>query len=200
MKKKTVLLSMILLLAMATPIYARSAYNDNFSSIKIKDWWWLGNSISIPWIDGNWRLEDGALVNDNGVDNTIALVDGNTFSSQVVESDLKVNGPSGSCGVIFWHQSSENWVKVYIVPVYDAVWIREMNGSTYLMQEFSLPDLQHDAWYKLRVETDSITGEINAFVDGEHIFSYTVSTPVRSGKTGVITGNAGGYFDNFKLK
>jgi len=57
----------------------------------------------------------------------------------------------------------------------------------------------HNTWYKLRVDADSITGDLAVYVNDIHIFDYSAVTPNRSGRSGLHCGNAGGYFDDFRV-
>lgn len=51
----------------------------------------------------------------------------------------------------------------------------------------------------LKVNVDSISGELAIFINGSHIATHNTSVVLREGLTGLNSGNSGGYFDYFEL-
>ncbi len=139
------------------------------------------------------------LVQDKQGDGFIGLLDNFYMSDQVVETRLKFNGPAGYGGIIFWLQNYQNSVNINVYPGSGGIWGSEIiNGVGYAT--FYPYDINYNdnLWYTLKVEADSISGNILVYVNDVYLFTYTATTPNRTGQTGLINGNSGGYFDNFK--
>ena len=160
------------------------------------DGWWLGYALK-DHLWGNWRVEDGTLVQDTGDDGVLALIENHQFSSQTIETRLKVNGPSGGNGVILWYQNDNNFV--YVVVSGNGVEISENNNGTWSVYSHPYPSFAFGTWYDLKVFADSISGNLDVYLDGNYLVTRTMNTPIRIGQTGVVNGNAGGAFDDFKL-
>jgi len=71
------------------------------------------------------------------------------------------------------------------------------NGSVETGSYYQNVSLQNLKWYNLKVDADAVTGELAVYLDDVYLYTYTASTQNRLGRSGVVTGNAGGYFDNF---
>ena len=160
------------------------------------DGWWLGYALK-DHLWGNWRVEDGTLVQDTGDDGVMALIENHQFSSQTIETRLKVNGPSGGDGVILWYQNDNNFV--YVVVSGNGVEISENNNGTWSVYSHPYPSFTFGTWYDLKVVADSISGNLDVYLDGNYLVTRTMNTQNRIGQTGVVNGNAGGAFDDFKL-
>lgn len=177
-----------------TPTIFFDDFNDGNT-----DGWWLGYSLKTPSFYGNWRVEDGTLIQDTGGDGVIALIQNHIFSDQTIETKLKLNGPSGYGGLILWSQDNNNWTHVIIYPAAGFVEVSaHVNGTTFGFQ-YPYPSLANDTWYDLKVVADSTNGNLDVYLDGNYLFTHTVTTPNRTGQSGVMNGNAGGAFDDFKL-
>jgi len=137
------------------------------------------------------------LVQDTGDDGVLALIENHQFSSQTIETRLKVNGPSGGNGVILWYQNDNNFV--YVVVSGNGVEISENNNGTWSVYSHPYPSFAFGTWYDLKVFADSISGNLDVYLDGNYLVTRTMNTPIRIGQTGVVNGNAGGAFDDFKL-
>lgn len=46
---------------------------------------------------------------------------------------------------------------------------------------------------------DSLSGELAVYIDNNYLFTYNAITPYHTGQSGVFSGNAGAYFDNFLI-
>lgn len=72
------------------------------------------------YVYGNWRVENGELVQDDGTDHQIALVEGLSLTDQVIEAKVKCNPDAGYAGVMVWYHDVNNWVNVFIYPKFST--------------------------------------------------------------------------------
>lgn len=199
-KIKRVLLAVALIAIFGltpSPSYAGSFF-DNFDDGNA-DGWWLGYSQHTPWVNGNWRVEDGMLVQDQAGDQFNALVENLQIQNQTTEAQLKINGPSGYGGITIWYQGDNNWVNVFIYPAAQEVWVIEHIDNTSNLSRYPYTAGANNTWYNLRIDVNSANGELATYINGVYLFTHNVNTPYRTGQSGVNNGNAGGYFDNFKI-
>ena len=196
MKIIYIIIAIILLLGITTSPVNAATFSDNFDDGNA-DGWWLGYSLSFPSHNGNWRVENGELVQDTGYDGVIALVENQQFSDQTIETQLKVNGPSGGDGVLMWYKDDNNLVFVGVSG--GAVGVSENNEGVWTGYSYDLTSFTFDTWYNLKVVVDSVNGNLDVYLDNSYLFTYPVSTLNRFGQSGVMNGNAGGYFDNFSI-
>ena len=75
-------------------------FSDDFNDGNA-DGWWLGPSIHTPWVNGNWRVENGTLVQDAPGDAFVALVQNIEVSSQSLTTDVFPYQVAGYAGVTF---------------------------------------------------------------------------------------------------
>ena len=198
MKIKIINLAVVLVFFLgltATSAYA-STFSDNFNDGNA-DGWWLGYQQGAPWKPGNWRVEDGMLVQDDGGDNFIATYEGLQLSSQKVQADFSFKNASGYGGLILWYKNDDNWVYVRLYPGVQGLWFSEdINGEdTNTFYTYIAPDT---TWYTIKVKANK-SGILDVYVNGSYILSHQTQTSDRYGKSGVFNGNAGGYIDNFSL-
>ena len=179
-----------------TPTPTEINFFDNFNDGNT-DGWWLGYSLANPANNGNWRVESGELLQDTGYDGVISLVENSQFSDQTIETRLKVNDPSGSDGVLLWFQDDNNLV--YVVVSGNGVAVGENINGTWNTSDYPFPSFIFGTWYDLKVVADSTSGNLDVYLDENYFFTHTVTTSNRTGQSGVINGNAGGAFDDFKL-
>lgn len=170
--------------------------NDNFNDGNA-DGWWLGHSHAVPSVIGNWRVENGYLIQDSGYDGVMAALENYQFSEQVVESKIKVFGPSGGAGIMLWYQGDNRLLWISLVG--QAISISENDDGNWYQFVHNDNNITYDKWYTLNVEADAMNGKIKAYLDGEFKFEYFVNTTHRIGQTGFVTGNAGGAFDDFSI-
>lgn len=198
MKIISLVLALVILFGLAvTPTYAGS-FSDNFNDGNT-DGWWLGYSLANPTNNGNWRVENGELIQDTGYDGVIALVENQQLLDQIIEVNVKLNGPSGGGGLIFWSQDNNNWTHAIVYPAGGFIEVHEhINGVTQGVH-FPYPSLTNDTWYDLKVDANSTSGDIKVYLNSNYLFTYTVTNPIRTGQSGLLNGNAGGHFDNFTL-
>lgn len=204
MKKKINLILSLVIVGLIFTVFAPTTYaksfNDNFNDGKVSKWWWLGFSLANPANNGNWRVENGVLLQDTGNDGVIALINDTQISDQTIETKVKLNGPSGGGGLVLWFKDNNNWTHVILYPAGGFIEVHaHLNGVTSGSQ-YPYPSLQNDTWYDLKVVADSTRGDLDVYLDGNYLFTHTVTISNRTGQSGVINGNAGGAFDNFRLK
>lgn len=171
------------------PVYA-SSFSDNFNDGNTNGWWL---------VNGNWRVENRMLVQDGAGDHHKALVENNQISSQAIRTKLNIGVPSGYGGFVVWYKDSNNWVNIFVYPAGEGVFITERKDG--IDTPFKYPIFTSNlVWYDLKVEADSSSGNLKVYIDDTYLFTYTVTTPNRTGLSGLFSGNAGGYFDNFSIK
>jgi hypothetical protein len=90
-----------------------------------------------------------------------------------------------------------NWVAINLACQSGIAVTQFFDGKYY---QYVYGNYYIDArWYDLKVDADSTSGELAIYVYDTLIFAYQTSTPYRTGLSGVWSGNAVGYFDNFRL-
>lgn len=194
---KVVVLVVIFLALGFQSALAQIAFSDNFDDGNA-DGWWLGFSHN-AYSPGNWRVENGTLTQDSGGDGFIALVNGIVVSNQEVQTDVWLHSPSGYGGTTIWYQDRANWTAVVLYPAAGGVWIIDsINGITAISNTY-LHRFTEQAWHQLTVDANGTTGELDVSVDNSFFFTHQATTPIRTGQSGLYDGNAGGYFDNFRL-
>ena len=197
------LLLVIFILSLSPIIGTRKAFalerfSDTFNDGDAQGWW-LGYPVANPANMGNWRVEDGKLIQDTGYDGVVATVEDHQLTNQIVGTRLRVNGPSGGAGILLWFTDANNWVHVNVAPANNWLEVgQNINGDATSFHH-PFPTLENDTWYNLKVIANSESGGLEVYLDGTYQFTHTVTTPNKIGQTGVITGNAGGSFDNFRL-
>lgn len=162
------------------------------------DGWWLSAPNYPYYGPGNWRVENQMLTQDLGGDQYKAIYNGSPIGSQSIETRLALNGPSGYGGITLWYQDVNNWIDVEVYPAVNFVKVIEVVGGT--LYEFRHPYVYNDPagiWYNLQVAANSQNGEIGVFLDNAYLFTYNPMTTIYSGLSGLNSGNAGGFFDDF---
>jgi hypothetical protein len=182
---------------LSSPAYA-GTFMDDFNDGNA-DGWQLGYSLH-SFIPGNWRIEDGALVQNIGADEVFAVLNNYEFSDQIVSVDVKSNAPQGGYGgLILWFKDDYNWVITRIYPVYRQVWVQEAVGGVETYAFYPAPSLLDYTWHKFKIDVNSTNGEIKIFLDGNYLLTHNAITLNRLGRSGVENGNSGAYFDNFNI-
>jgi len=200
MKRRIVLVSAIVIVSLFTPWASVNVYADIFFddfNDGDADGWWLGHNQFGQY--GNWRIENGSLLQNRPGDGYVALVEDLLFSSQTIETQLKMNSVAGYGGITLWHKDYNNWIRVRVYPAAGNIYVTEnIDGSR--PDRFLYPyQTSHNTWYNLRVDVDSPSGELGVYIDDNYLFTYTAITPYRTGSSGVFSGNSGGYFDDFSI-
>lgn len=112
---------------------------------------------------------------------------------------------SGYAGLVLWcNQTDSTWAN-YVSVTLNAqgpMWVTEYIDGTVVRTAFDAP-WWSGAWTGLSVTADSRTGALSFSVEdalmGDYGFTYVASTTYRAGLSGVISGNAVGYFDDFRV-
>ena len=178
--------------------YADSSFYNNFDDSNA-DGWWFGYSHAVPSIFGNWRVDDGTLVQDTGYDGVLALVEDKDFYTQVVGTNIKLNGPSGGGGIVLWYQNDDNLVFVMVYPAANFIEVSESYNNNWNIYHYNDVSLSNYTWYDLKVDANSVNGILKVYLNDDYLFTYNVVSENRFGQFGVFNGNAGGYFDNFRV-
>lgn len=166
---------------------------DDFNDGNADGWTFLEFDPRGP---GEWSVENQMLVNYATTDWNVGLVDDLFVSDQVVETQLKTSG--GYAGVTLWFHDENNWASAYVYPFSTGLRIQEMvdgNPTPFLYEHRT----RNDTWYDFRVEAYSGTGELAIYLDGDYILTHQTNSLYRSGQSGVWSGNAPAYFDNFRV-
>ena len=172
-------------------------FNDNFDDGDAVGWA-FENTLGPPLNVGNWRVEGEVLVQDSGFDGVLALVSGLQASSQTTEARLKLNGPSGGGGIVVWFQDTSNFVYIVlsngqfeVAEVISGVWTSVLHGYVFNVNE--------NRWVDLKIVANASSGDLSVFADDSFLFTDHLTTTNRVGLSGLVHGNAGGYFDDFIL-
>ena len=87
-----------------------STFLDDFNDGNTDGW------ISAPACTGcdlgNWRLSDGAIIEDYGRDAYMFLLNDYPISSQSVEARI-LNHDNGYAGITIWFRDVNNWVQIF---------------------------------------------------------------------------------------
>jgi len=123
-------------------------------------------------------------------------VDNLLISDQVIEAQMRT---IGYAGVVLWYQENHNsWVAIYH-NYQTGMWVVELIDGIGHGYSYGGPSIGSTTWYDLRVDADSVTGDLKVYLDDVYLFTHRTSNPYRTGLSGLWSGNAVGYFDNFSL-
>jgi pectate lyase len=185
---------MIVALCAAPSEAATITFLDDFNDGNAAGWWLGTNPSGVP---GTWRVDGGELVQDRPGDAYMALIDGFSAESQVLQADVLASGPSGYGGFTFWYQDSSNWRSAILYNSAGVVMVEYLGGVVTQFDVYALPTgFAYDAWHQLGVSADSDTGVVSAYLDGEFVVAHQAASPIVTGRSGLYSGNAGGRFDN----
>jgi len=188
---KTSVFIFLLLFFSASQLSASTLY-DNFDDGNTNGWGFPFNSQTSQY-PGLWNVENGILIQSNSSDHNTALLENQIISQQTIQADVKT---IGYAGVVLWYQAN-SWISVVIYPAWTGLVVCEYINGGIPLTTFNHRTETYN-WYDLKVEADSSTGELSIYLDDSYIDSYFASIP-RAGLSGVISGNAAGNFDNFRL-
>jgi hypothetical protein len=99
---------------------------DNFNDGNADGWLSCSGYYGL----GNWRIENGTLVEDLNGDHFKFLVENLQVSSQSIETQLYVRDYGAYGGVTIWYQNYDNWVDVLIYPYSQSIWSRRQRSYT----------------------------------------------------------------------
>jgi hypothetical protein len=166
---------------------------------------WLSSAACSGCTEGNYRVEDGHLIQDLGGDGYMLLVNNLELSSHYAEVESYIHD-NGVGGITVWRKNADNWVYImYPYSIGFAVVEKWCETPTCGVQEnvthtFYSFDHTARAWKTLSVDANSHTGELSVYLEDEYAFIHTVEPNLsRSGYSGVNSSNAGASFDDFKI-
>ena len=201
MKKIIVsLTSVVLFLFLFSTTANAYALADDFDKLRLNKWEPAG-ALNNPSAATNWHIDNGTLLQDAPIDGAVLYVKNREFSDLVTSFDIRQIWQSAGMGFVFWYQDRFNMSSVGAVPGLQLVVIGQVyNGVDTPTYYYDITNM-HDGgdWYNVKAEIDSITGVVKVYISGELVVTHTMTTPLRSGKFALETGNAGGWFDNFRL-
>jgi len=193
MRFKTVLvIALFAFLCFPTTQSYAGSFTDNFNDGNADGWWIAPNALGDY---GDWRVENGALVQHSRGDHYKALVDNLPIADQVIGVEVATLGYGG---VVLWFQNEGRWISVVTYPAWDGIAVLEVIDGVGTLVPYAYPT-NAKFGYTLRVDADSTTGQLAVYLDDSYKFTYYASTQYRSGLSGVFSGNEVGYFDNFRL-
>ncbi|KKQ98018.1 MAG: hypothetical protein UT24_C0005G0037 [Candidatus Woesebacteria bacterium GW2011_GWB1_39_12] len=199
MKKICLVIVLVILFGLAvTPAYAGKFF-DNFNDEDTIGWI---SAKPCTWCSlGNWRVTDGVLIEDNGRDHYKFLVGNYSLSDQSVETKILFHD-NGYAGITVWYIDENNWIDVLIYPDANILRVIESEGTAqrYDYYDYPLTSIStRTIWYTMRVETNSLSGELAIYLNDVYILTHIATTSNRIGLSGLNSGNGGGSFDDFTL-
>ena len=188
------------LLLVAVPAYAGSI-GYSFSNGSTNGWVFPYNS-GMSQGPAVWGVENGVLVESYFGDNNVGYVRDASLSDFVLEAQVK---SAGVAGVVLWYSQVDNTWANYVAitrSTQGPLSVNEFINGEMVGTPYSAPWWSGD-WYSVRVEANGLTGALRVHVDdplmGPYEFTHVASTPYRTGRAGVVSGNHYGYFDDFRL-
>jgi hypothetical protein len=183
----------LLLVLLASPAFAGPiTFSDSFSDSNAAGWIFPSYPSQVP---GSWSVEGGTLVQHSAGDWYRALVDNLLISDQVAEVRVSSGGYGG---IVLWSQNAGTFLSVVVYPAWSGMAVYEVFDGVSSLRDYG-PRTNAGSWYDLRVEASSSTGQLAVYLDNTYAFTYTASTPYRTGSSGLFTGNAVTHFDDFSL-
>ncbi len=176
--------------------------NDDFNTSSINSEWTAQT--------GNWSIDNGSVKqSDDGSSNTNLWISATQNSSYtyLYSWKMKLSGAAGNRrgGIHFFCDDATltnrgNNYMVYYRADNDKVQIYKYVNDSYQLKTDDVVTINPDQWYDCKVTYNPSTGEIKAFMDGNLVSSWTDASPYTSGNAvSLRTGNAIGYFDDFKM-
>jgi hypothetical protein len=195
MKKILVcLMSIVFLFTMAKMALAATYFFDDFED---------GTLDGYTFINGNWFIEDGVLKQQSW-QGTVALVNGQEYTDQIIEADINNEGDYCSSGYMFWFIDPGNSISILVDTFFDNIRVIEKIGWSTTDYVYHL-DVNNRQWYDFRLNADSTTGKIDIYLDDTYLLTHNSQIVQRMGSSGFITGcnflspNPVIFFDNFSI-
>jgi len=196
MKKRTVFLAMAVFFFFLFGIAEAFTFSDDFNDGNADGW--ISISGYPPGMYGNWRIENGIVVEDIGRDHFIFALRDHSFSDQVVETRVLYHD-NGYAGITIWCQDENHSIQIYN-RYHGGVAVLEKLPSGETMFEYPNENKTERIWRTMKIIANSSAGEIKVYLDDDYMFTHTVQANApRSGRSGFNSGNAGGEFDDFKI-
>jgi len=172
-------------------------FSDNFNDGNTNGWIFTSGDDRETNPSAHWSVVDGRLQGNSPYDAQFALVNNLSLSSQTLQVQTEI---THGTGVALWYKGLNNYVSFGSYGSGAAIYVGEwFNGVLFapVYEHIGPPSVSNI--YDWKVITNSSTGEIQFFVNGLYEFTYTAATTERYGLSGVVSGNDGGYFDNFTV-
>jgi hypothetical protein len=168
---------------------------DNFNDGNADGW------ISVagypPGTFGNWRVSNGAVIQDQGHDGFMFLLNNFPMSSQSVEAKIQQIADGGN-GLTIWYQDENNYVWGWYPGSNGNFVVTEKVNGTFVDTLYPL-QYNEKTFKTVRLDANSLTGEIAIYFDGDYLATYMATTTNRTGLSGFVSGNGGGSFDDFSV-
>lgn len=184
------------------PLRAKAGFIFDHFNDGNSDGWVFPYNSGMSQAPGQWSVENGTLAQRYFGDNNSGLVDNVVISDQVIEAQVRTT--RGYAGFALWYQQVDdaraNYVAISNWSTGNARVVEFADGQAYTYY-YPAPgfDDTNSRFYDWRVEAESATGAMTVYLDDIYVFTHTVTTPYRTGLSGVYSGNEHGYFDDFRL-
>jgi hypothetical protein len=172
----------------ASPAVMAQTFSDNFDDGNADGW------LLSPY--GIWSIENGALKQASGHDYTMGLAEHFVLSDQIATTQVYSSGGYG--GIVLWYKDDRNYICVIIYPGAGGFRVTQLIDGASTTFDYGYP-VGNAVWNKLSINANGSTGELGIYFNDTYVFSYQSSIPNRTGLSGVTSGNAVTYFDNFSL-
>ena len=182
----------LIIVGINQPCHAYS-FSDDFNDGDLDGWTFASRDDRSGDPALNWIVEDGKLLEDSGWDAQFALVENLSLSSQSIEVQAHI---LGFAGITLWYKDINNFVTIGSYQSGAAIYVGEMIKGIGYTSTYSYSGSQ-SVFFDFRVDANSSTGELDFYVGGEYVFTHKAKTRTRTGLSGLLSGNGGGYFDNF---
>ena len=130
---------------------------------------WISVAGYPPGTYGNWRIEDGVVIQDQGHDHYGFVLDNFPVSDQTVEAKVLWHD-NGYAGITIWSQNANNWVQISY-PYHGGFGIWEnVNGGGLVYPTATYPvEINQRIWQTMKIEANSSTGEIAVYLDNRPV-------------------------------
>ena len=184
----------LIIVGINQPCYAGTlTFSDDFNDGNLDGWTFASRDERSGDPALNWIVEDGKLLEDSIWDAQFALVENLSLSSQSIEVQAHI---LGFAGITLWYKDINNFVTIGSYQSGAAIYVGEMINGIGYTSTYSYSGGQ-SILFDFRVDANSSTGELDFYVGGEYVFTHKAKTRTRTGLSGLVGGNGGGYFDNF---
>jgi len=178
------------------PSGAITLFFDDFNDGNADGWMFASRDGRVNDPASSWRVEDGRLLEFSGYDAQMAFVENLSLSSQSIEVQADI---LYFAGIALWYEDLDNYVFIGKYRGGGAIYVGEIiNGIGGYGAAYPYLGTQYGL-YDFRLDADSSIGQLDFYVDGQYQFTYTATTKLRYGLSGLGGGNGGGYFDNFMV-
>ena len=168
-------------------------FSDDFNDGTLDGWMFVSLDVRVVDPASSWSVEEGSLLENSRYDAQFALVENLSLSSQSIEVQVDI---LGWAGIALWYKDINNFVTIGSYPSGAAIYVGEMINGIGHTSTYSY-SVSQSVLFDFKVDANSSTGELDFYVGGEYVFTHKAKTRTRTGLSGLVGGNGGGYFDNF---